>query len=322
MSTQQTFDPYRDWLGVPESNRPLDHYQLLRLKRFEDDPSKVRDNYHKLSTHVRKQLAGKAAPAAHKLLGELTKAMLCLTDAERKGEYDTSLGRAASGDKRPRSFEELLVARKIVDREHLVKAQKFSHVTGVELYDAIAQQKLASAEVVAQIRAEAMGIPYVDLTDVAVDMESVIKLPAVLARQHSILPLLIEHGQVIIASSNPLSPAVEDEVRLRFGIPPRLVLAAPAKLHEAVNKYYSKEAAAKEMGISRPQDTAQQEVQEVGDPVERAKKRQQITMVAAMLTFAAFALGGSSLFGIGLMAAYGSGALAAAIVGGITWKMM
>ncbi len=47
-------DVYKEWLGIPEGQRPPDHYQLLRLVQFEDDTEKVRKNYKKLNAHVRK----------------------------------------------------------------------------------------------------------------------------------------------------------------------------------------------------------------------------------------------------------------------------
>jgi hypothetical protein len=320
--TTPTFDPYRDWLGIQDTQRPLDHYQLLRLKRFEDDLGKIRENYQKLSTHVRKQLAGKAAPFAHKLLGELTKSMLCLTDASRKEEYDSSLGRTGSGERKLYKFDDLLIARKILTSEQLVKAQKFSHVTGIELHDAIVQQKLATAEVVTQIRAESMGVPYVDLTDADFTAETIAKLPAVLARQHSLMPLAVENGQIIVAAAGPFSTAVEDELRLRLGMPARLVLASPAKLHEAVNKFYTKEAAASEMGITRPTvDTAKVDTGPPIDPVERAKKRQQMTMVAGMMTFAVIAMLGNNVFEWSLLTTWGGGALLGGIAAAIAWKM-
>ena len=31
-------DVYKEWLGIPEGPRPPDHYALLRLVQFEDDP--------------------------------------------------------------------------------------------------------------------------------------------------------------------------------------------------------------------------------------------------------------------------------------------
>ena len=51
-------DVYKDWLGIPDGPRPPDHYELLRLIRFEDATDKVRNNYKKLNAHVRKYATG------------------------------------------------------------------------------------------------------------------------------------------------------------------------------------------------------------------------------------------------------------------------
>ena len=57
----QTIDVYRDWLKIAEPARPLNHYQLLRLKKFEDDPAKVREHYRAMNAHVRKYASGEFA---------------------------------------------------------------------------------------------------------------------------------------------------------------------------------------------------------------------------------------------------------------------
>lgn len=41
-------DVYTDWLGIPDGPRPPDHYQLLRLVKFEDDLDKINKFYKKL----------------------------------------------------------------------------------------------------------------------------------------------------------------------------------------------------------------------------------------------------------------------------------
>jgi hypothetical protein len=55
---QKQLDVYRDWLKIEEKARPLNHYQLLRVKQFEDDPAKIRANYRQLNAHVRKFASG------------------------------------------------------------------------------------------------------------------------------------------------------------------------------------------------------------------------------------------------------------------------
>lgn len=86
-------DVYKEWLGIPEDQRPPNNYQLLRLVQFEDDSDKIRKNYKKLNLHVRKYASGQYSIESQSLLNELAKAMLCLTDEELKQEYDRSLGR-------------------------------------------------------------------------------------------------------------------------------------------------------------------------------------------------------------------------------------
>ena len=47
----------------PRPTRPLNHYQLLRLKQFEDDTAKIRDHYRKMNAHVRKFATRRVRPA-------------------------------------------------------------------------------------------------------------------------------------------------------------------------------------------------------------------------------------------------------------------
>jgi hypothetical protein len=246
MATKE-IDVYKDWLGITETARPLNHYQLLRLKQFEDDPAKVRDNYRKMNAHVRKYGAGEYGPLSQKLLNELAKAMLCLTDARRKGEYDATLGRkeAAAGAKQ--SFEQMLLARKIVDANQLNKARTFANTVGLELRDAIVQQKFASADAVMPVYAESIGLPFIDLGDIQVDQSLVPRVPTYLARQHSCAPVMIDDGMVLMATPHPLLPDVEEELRLRIGMPVRTLLCTSAQMNECIGKYYPKDAAVAEM---------------------------------------------------------------------------
>jgi hypothetical protein len=323
---KQPFEVYRDWLGITDLERPLNYYQLLRVKKFEDDAAKVRGNFNRMNAHIRKFLPTSYADMAHRILDELTKAMLCLTDTRRKQEYDATLGRTGTVDTRHRTLEEILVLRKVLDPAQLAKAQNLAKAIGVDLRDAVMQQKEVNAEGIMQAYAESLGLAYVDLGELQLDETLIPKLPAVLARQHSCVPVLVDDEKVLIASPNPLRTDVEDEVRLRIGQPVRMVLCTPARIHEVINKYYPREAAAAQMGVTsaEPAATADGKTKKRGpdiDPVERKKKRRQITMVSFMLTFVAFSILGSlftrwsidwgpTLF---YLAGFGLGAVAASI---------
>ena len=168
-TSTKTLDVYRDWLHIQETARPLDYYQLLKVPRFEDDAGKIRSSYRQLNAHVRKYATGEFGPESQRLLNELAKAMLCLTDAQRKREYDVSQGRKDEGTGRKRTLEEILLANKAVTSEQLAKARAFAKAIGLEVRDAIVQQRLAAQETVMQAYAESMGRSYLDSEDVTAD---------------------------------------------------------------------------------------------------------------------------------------------------------
>lgn len=235
-------DVYRDWLGIKESARPLNHYQLLRLKTFEDDPGKIRGNYRKMNSHVRKYAAGEFSQQSQELLNELAKAMLCLTDAKRKSEYDASLGRSEEAQRRRFSLEQILVGRKIVTPDQLSKAKNYANAIGIELRDAVVQQKMATPDVAMQAYAEAEGLPYVDLDDVPIETELAPQIPVIIARKHTCVPVMIDDGTLLMASPNPLRPDVEEELRLRTGYPVRTVLCTVGKINDMVDTFFPKSA--------------------------------------------------------------------------------
>lgn len=279
-------DVYREWLGITDADRPLTYYQLLRLKKFEDDAIRISTHYRKMNAHVRKYAAGDYAQESQDLLNELARAMLCLTDARRKAEYDASLGREDAQPGRRRTIEELLLARKVIDQAQLEKARKFATAVGLDIHDAVLQQKMAKPEVVMQVYAESLGLPFIDLADIGCDPELVPQVPAMLARQHSCVPVMVDDGQVLMASPHPLSHEIEDHLRLRLDKPVRSVLCTAGGVNAAIAQHYPKEAAAAEMAAvshAPPKAAAGGGGSEV-DPVA-AKEAKKKRLMTAVMTF-------------------------------------
>jgi len=236
---KKPIDVYRDWLGIEDTNRPLNYYQLLRLPLFHDDVNAIREQYRKLNAYVRKFATGDYAFESQQLLNELAKAMLCLTDVQRKREYDAMLGRKDFGEGVRRTVEEILLANKMITPEALEKARRFAQAVGLAVHEAIIQQKLATPDVVMQAYAESEGLPYVDLEDMSIDESLVAAVPPAFARQNSCVPVMIDDNQVLVASPFPVNPDVEEQLRLRYGVPVRTVITTPASLNAAILKYFS-----------------------------------------------------------------------------------
>ena len=295
----QELDAYRDWLGIQETARPLSYYQLLRLKPFEDNATRIHSNYRKMNAHVRQFAAGEHAERSQEILNELAKAMLCLSDAERKQEYDATLGRTEQAVGRRRTFEQILLAGKVVDQEQIIKARSFADAVGLDMHQAVMQQKMAQPDVVMLAYAESQGLPYVELEDVGVDLQLAAQIPATLARQHSCVPLMADGGKLLMASPVPIVPDVEEELRLRLGMPVGSVLCTPAAMNKMITKFYPHDGPAlapvqAEEPAKKKKEKKEKAVEKPpAEPLtaeERTKRRTMATIMAFNIPVVAYVL--------------------------------
>ncbi|MCL2305019.1 MAG: hypothetical protein FWC43_06705 [Planctomycetaceae bacterium] len=340
-------DVYKEWLQIAETNRPLNYYQLLKLKPFEDNSSVIRKQYRQLNSHVRKYASGEFGTESQQLLNELAKAMLCLTDQERKAKYDASLGRKGTETvKRRRSLEDILLLNKIVPEDRMKQIKNYADTLGIDLQHAVLQQKIAQPEIVMLAFAESIGLPFISLDDVGVDEAIAPQINPNTARQHSFVPVMADQGQLILASPSPVNPDVEEELRMLFEMPVRCAICTPAQINDAIAKYYPKDAVqmvakggkggkggkagAELTAKTAPKKTkpvAQEEYDEPLGPLEpeAQKVRLQSTLIAFCMSIMMIGVG-ATLTGydikIGLWRLYPAAVLIGAVAAGITWVVL
>lgn len=244
-------DVYKDWLGIPEGERPPHHYDLLRLVKFEDDEEKIRAHYKKLNAHVRKYASGKYSNESQELLNELAKAMLCLTDPERKHEYDESLGREFDEDEDTglKSVEQILVEQGHIDKAQAAELKEFAEKRGLTTRDAAVQMRFVNGETATQAMARSKGMPYIDLDETIPDNSILLQLPQQMAKRNTILPLFIDDDMLLVACADQPTHELEDDLRMRYQVPSRWVLAMPRSINNGITKYY---AAAEEQEDEEP----------------------------------------------------------------------
>ncbi|MCF0234792.1 MAG: hypothetical protein HUK22_07440 [Thermoguttaceae bacterium] len=268
-------DVYKEWLKIEATNRPLTYYQVLRLKQFEDDLEVIRKHYVQLNGYVRKFATGDYIEESQNLLNELAKAMLCLTDADRKAEYDFKLGRKFEAGETTtlgrRTLETILLEDGIVTPDQLKQAKNFADALGIELHEAVLQKKFADQTPVMMAYAETIGAPFVDLNDVPVDEFYAPQINPVTARQHSFVPVMADMGKLIVASPTPIGVDVEDELRLLFDTPVKCVICTQKQINEAIAKYYPRDAVQKL--VARP-DSDVKLKEQPKKPVVKASARE------------------------------------------------
>ena len=238
-----SIDVHKEWLGIPESvPRPPDHYQLLRLPQFEDDTDKIRSNYRKLNAHVRKYATGKYVTESQELMNDLAKAMLCLTDAARKREYDESLGREFEPEVDEfgrQSVLDILVGQGKISRDQKSEVEDFANVRGLTERDAVVQMKLVKPADAAKALALKLGLSYAELEDMLPEDSVLDGVPRHLVKKHTFLPLFIDDDKLIIACIDEPEHELEEELRLRYSVPVRPVIVTPRSVNQAIAQYYA-----------------------------------------------------------------------------------
>lgn len=85
------FDPYYQWLGIRDNQRPPNHYRLLGLDLFEDDSQVIATAADRQMTHLRTFQNGPRSAESQRLLNEISEARVCLLDRAKKAAYDATL---------------------------------------------------------------------------------------------------------------------------------------------------------------------------------------------------------------------------------------
>ena len=86
-----SFNPYKSWLKISGADGAPNHYDLLGLPCFEADVDRIRQAYRERYAHVRRYEVGDHGESAIRLMEELSKSLVLLTDPDKKAAYDKQL---------------------------------------------------------------------------------------------------------------------------------------------------------------------------------------------------------------------------------------
>ncbi len=95
------FDPYEEWLQIPDNRRPPGPFDLLGLSPGETDERRIRDATAARYERVRQFALGPRRNEANRILSELAQAMAALLDPASRDREASCDWQAASGAAQP-----------------------------------------------------------------------------------------------------------------------------------------------------------------------------------------------------------------------------
>lgn len=85
------FDACFEWLGIPPSEQPPNHYRLLGVPLFVDNPRVIENAADQRMAHLRTLQTGLHAAESQRLLNDVAAARICLLNPQKKAAYDEQL---------------------------------------------------------------------------------------------------------------------------------------------------------------------------------------------------------------------------------------
>lgn len=135
---------------------------------------------------------------------------------------------------------EALVAKGVITAEQLKEARDVQRSAPGDIGRIIIDLGFADAKAVTEVRAETLGIPFVDLVTQRIDQSAVNAVPEHVSKRHKVLPIGKNGNKLILAVVNPNDPVARQDIQLASGAQQIVMaLATEDDLLDAIDRMYS-----------------------------------------------------------------------------------
>jgi general secretion pathway protein E len=136
---------------------------------------------------------------------------------------------------------EILVRRGALEGARMEELLRMASEKNADLLDVLYASRETEESKIVRALADEVGIPFVDEIQADLVSPELIELvPITFARQHRLLALTEQNGEVRVAISNPLDPAPLDDLRALLGKRIDPVAATSETIEDAINRVYER----------------------------------------------------------------------------------
>ena len=143
-----------------------------------------------------------------------------------------------------RFLGELLARRGVVSPDRLEALYAIQREKGVDLIDLLVNTNAAEEQTIARVLAEEAQLPYVEKIDPgAIVTTLATRVPIAFAKAHKVLVVGEDEEHVFALCADPFDASAVDDVRVIFGKPVEVTVAAAQPIVDAINRVYERGAA-------------------------------------------------------------------------------
>ncbi|MBP1239988.1 type IV pilus assembly protein PilB [Frigoribacterium sp. PvP121] len=159
---------------------------------------------------------------------------------------------------------EILILHGLLPMEYLDRVGRRSTDEEASIRELLSQGVVTTSQV-ARARAQAAGMDFVELIDYPVDRAAVTMVPAAVCRRHSVLPIGVRDGGLLLAMADPGDVFAIDDVRagLRIGVDP--VVAEKGDLLAAIDRYLRADDELNDLTSTLEEEKAQESAADITD---------------------------------------------------------
>ena len=161
---------------------------------------------------------------------------------------------------------ELLVSCGLITQEQLSEALEAQKQDRKRLGSILIERGYASEDDIARSLATRLGLPFVDLTNLEIEPESVATVDEKLARRHLVLPIRLEGRSIRLAMTDPLDLHAIEDIRFHTGYEVLPVVSLQGAIKSAINRHYDAANIVSDLIGDVPEQTVAIEVVSKGEP--------------------------------------------------------
>lgn len=125
-----------------------------------------------------------------------------------------------------------------ISPDQLAEADDMAASLGTTTADALVKLGYATGETIGRAQAEHYGYEFVSLDGREISPSVIELVPESVARENSVLPLMLENDSLVVAISDPMALDVLDKLRFILNRDIRIVIAPVDSIMTSINRHY------------------------------------------------------------------------------------